>query len=264
MEVKSEVTAVGALDYSPDGKYLVSGGLRPSLRVWDVANAKGARIIPFSVEYGVSDVAYSPDGKMIAASGRNNMLSGDITKLWNAGTGQEIRTIGGDFGLQLSFSPDGKLLSGTAQSGNIFNIIYTTKLADTQTGKVLRVFDGYDLGAISPDGRYIALVPSMFSSDNEGLRLLDIKTGREIWHKTDLRADAVVFPPNSKFILASRSEFKGILGNEAVISIVSLDIATGNQTKEIVRFTVPGTFLAHKKAYQKSTTLQSLLMAHSY
>ena len=134
MEVKSEVTAVGALDYSPDGKYLVSGGLRPSLRVWDVANAKGARIIPFSVEYGVSDVAYSPDGKMIAASGRNNMLSGDITKLWDAGTGQEIRTIGGDFGLQLSFSPDGKLLSGTAQSGNIFNIIYTTKLADTQTG----------------------------------------------------------------------------------------------------------------------------------
>jgi len=183
------------------------------------------------------------------------MLSGDITKLWNAGTGQEIRTIGGDFGLQLSFSPDGKLLSGTAQSGNIFNIIYTTKLADTQTGKVLRVFDGYDLGAISPDGRYIALVPSMFSSDNEGLRLLDIKTGREIWHKTDLRADAVVFPPNSKFILASRSEFKGILGNEAVISIVSLDIATGNQTKEIVRFTVPGTFLAHKKAYQKINNL---------
>jgi len=255
MEVKSEVSAVGVLDYSPDGKYLVSGGLRPSLRVWDVANAKGARIIPFPVEYGVSDVAYSPDGKVLAASGRNNMLSGDITKLWNAGTGQEIRTIGGDFGLQLSFSPDGKLLSGTAQSGNIFNIIYTTKLADTQTGKVLRVFDGYDLGAISPDGRYIALVPSMFSSDNEGLRLLDIKTGREIWHKTDLRADAVVFPPNSKFILASRSEFKGILGNEAVISIVSLDIATGNQTKEIVRFTVPGTFLSHKKEYQKINNL---------
>jgi len=237
------------------GNIWCRGGLRPSLRVWDVANAKGARIIPFPVEYGVSDVAYSPDGKVLAASGRNNMLSGDITKLWNAGTGQEIRTIGGDFGLQLSFSPDGKLLSGTAQSGNIFNIIYTTKLADTQTGKVLRVFDGYDLGAISPDGRYIALVPSMFSSDNEGLRLLDIKTGREIWHKTDLRADAVVFPPNSKFILASRSEFKGILGNEAVISIVSLDIATGNQTKEIVRFTVPGTFLSHKKEYQKINNL---------
>jgi len=126
MEVKSEVSAVGVLDYSPDGKYLVSGGLRPSLRVWDVANAKGARIIPFPVEYGVSDVAYSPDGKVIAASGRNNMLSGDITKLWNAGTGQEIRTIGGDFGLQLSFSPDGKLLSGTAQSGNIFQYYFTT------------------------------------------------------------------------------------------------------------------------------------------
>jgi len=255
MEVKSKVSAVGTLDYSPDGKNLVSGGLRPSLRVWDVANAKGTQIIPFPVEYGVIDVAYSPDGKMIAASGRNNLLSGDITKLWDAGTGREIRTIGSDFGLQLSFSPDGKLLSGTAQSGNLFNIIQTTKLANTQTGEVLRVFEGYGLGAISPDGKHIALVRSIFSSDNKGLRLLDIKTGVELWHKTDLRADAVVFPPNSKFILASRSEFKGILGNEAVISIVSLDIATGNQTKEIVRFTVPVTFLGHNKEYQKIANL---------
>ncbi len=255
MEVKSKVSAVDALDYSPDGKNLVSGGLRPSLRVWDVVNAKGARIITFPVEYGVFDVAYSPDGKMIAASGRNNLLSGDITKLWDAGTGQEIRTIGSDFGQQLSFSPDGKLLSGTAQSGNLFNIIQTTKLANTQTGEVLRVFDGYNLGAISPDGKHIALVNSFFSSDNKGFRLLDIKTGMELWHKTDLRADAVVFSPDRIHILASLSEFKGVLGTEAVISIVLLDIATGNQTKEIVRFAVHGTFLAHEKDYQRITSL---------
>src|SRR5450759_1651125 len=50
MEVKSKVSLVSVLDYSPDGKILVSNGGGASLKLWDLQNAKAARQIPFSAE----------------------------------------------------------------------------------------------------------------------------------------------------------------------------------------------------------------------
>lgn len=255
MEVKSKVSGVGTLDYSPDGINLVSGGLLPSLRIWDVANAKGVRIIPFPVEYGVLDTAYSPDGKLLAGSGRKGLISGDVTKLWDAASGQEVRTIAGDFGGFLSFSPDGKFLLGTALKGGLFDLSHVTKLADTQTGQVLKEFEGYRHGAISLDGRYIILAGSAGRSKEQHIRLLDIKTGLEIWRNSFGRTDSIIFSPDSKHILASHSEFKGALGSQANISVVLLDIATGKQVKEIIRFSVDGTLLAHEKEYQKIKNL---------
>lgn len=256
VEVKSKVLAVGMLDYSPDGKSLVSGGASSSLRLWDVENAKAIRSIPLAAQYGTVDMVYSLDGKLLAASGRTGIFSGDVARLYDAVTGTELKTISDNFGGQLSFSPDGKYLLGSTFSASLAKIEFTTKLADVQTGKVIRTFDGFKFGAISPDGIHAVL------ASETGLALFELKTGREVWRRSVDAGNfvgggvaAVAFTPDHRYILASRAEFHGTFGTQATISIEQMDAATGNQVRELARFNVEKTFFAHEKGNQELKTL---------
>lgn len=253
MAVKSKVSTVYVLDYAPDGKNLVAAGVLPSLRVWDLANAKGGRTIPFPVEYGVLDAAYSRDGKFVAASGRTGIFGGDLTSVWEADSGRLLRTIGEDFGgWQLSFSQDGQYLFGSMfRHSMVASTKYASKLADLRSGAVLKTFEGYPLGAISPDGTRVALA----GANDNSLHLLDLKTGQELWRQKLGWVDALIFSPDGRHILASRSEYKGTLGTQAFISILMLDAATGRTLKEIARYEVQGTFFAHEKDFQKIKSL---------
>src|SRR5262249_24217150 len=57
---------------------------------------------------GGSNLAFSPDGHLLAASG-----AGQVT-VWDAATGREIRTLKGG-GSNLAFSPDGHLLAASSR-----------------------------------------------------------------------------------------------------------------------------------------------------
>jgi eukaryotic-like serine/threonine-protein kinase len=102
-------------------------------------------------------VAFSPNGKLLATSGA------DI-KLWDADTGQEVRTlvsgtIGSSFGGSLSFSTDGARLAATlpikmgADRGVRIWEVATGKELLTIPAAQVRTFVGV---AFSPDGKRIA------------------------------------------------------------------------------------------------------------
>lgn len=255
MEVKSKVMAVGSLDYSPDGRQLVSAGATPVIRVWDIANAKGVRKLEIPAEYGVLDVAYSPDGKLIAASGRTGIFCCDLTHLWDAETGKEVRAIPGKFGNKLAFSADGQYLLGSEfDVGNLFeNPAHHTKQFALRGGEVVRTFPGSTVGAVSPDGRHVLLVGERRKG---GLVLVELQSGREVWRNSDRRVDAVAFLPDRRHILASRAEFHGALGTSATISVALLDATTGNQVRELVRYDLQSTFLAHEKDFARLAVLE--------
>lgn len=234
MEVKSKVSPVGAVDFSPDGNSVASGGYDGTVRLWDLPGAREIRKI--KAPPNIHSVTYSPDGKSIAVGGFNT------STLWDITTGAQIRAFPGNFGGKLSFSPDGKFLSGTDL--NRFNNSSILKYLDVQSGTVVREFKNGSEVTFSPNGKYLAtwgltsdggILLTKFSSN---VNLIDVATGREMWSSQG-RASAAVFSPDSRHLLAALRDQKN-LGADLKISFRLFDTATGAQIKEFGHATIPG------------------------
>src|SRR5437868_4703297 len=99
--------AVGAVAWSPDGRYIVSGGNDFTVQVWDAATGK--RLMKYSrYSDSVNTVAWSPDGKRIASA------STDTTaQVWDASNGGHSYTYRGHLKPvnAVAWSPDGKRIA---------------------------------------------------------------------------------------------------------------------------------------------------------
>ncbi|MGV9770452.1 protein kinase domain-containing protein [Streptosporangium sp. NPDC003464] len=147
---------------------------------------------------GVSAVAFSPDGKILAAG------SGDDTvRLWDVATNTSIgRPLTGhtDSVYSVAFSPDGKILA--AGSGDktvrLWDVATRTPIGRPLTGHT----GGVSAVAFSPDGKILAA-----GSSDDTVRLWDVATrtpiGRPLTGHTG-GVSAVAFSPDGK-ILATGS-----------------------------------------------------------
>jgi hypothetical protein len=99
-------------------------------------------------------LAFSPDGKMLASSW---WAGGGATQLWDATTGQKLRTLTGAPPLYaLTFSPDGKWLAGAGADKD-----QKVHVWEVNSGLEVRCFAGHNGGgvlsvAFAPDGRTLA------------------------------------------------------------------------------------------------------------
>jgi WD40 repeat protein len=77
--------SVVAAAFSPDGRYVLSGGDDRTLRLWERATGKPVRAFAGHESY-VKSVAFAPDGRS-ALSGSSD----GTVRLWDAATGKELR-----------------------------------------------------------------------------------------------------------------------------------------------------------------------------
>jgi WD40 repeat protein len=116
--------SVTSMVFDPRGNRLAVATLQGGVEIWDVD--AGKRVVEFQAHYGyVNDLAYSPDGKMLATAAsvandgpdsEKNKLhhSGDseLIRVWNADSRVLIRSYVGPFATvqDVSFSHDGRYL----------------------------------------------------------------------------------------------------------------------------------------------------------
>jgi WD40 repeat protein len=203
-----------------------------------------ARLGTVRFRYAATSVAYSPDGKILAAGGADNRI-----RLLDAATGKEIRRLAGH--QARTFSPPRNpkspldLLVGSVGKGNVTSLAFSpdgktlasggwddmVRLWEVATGKQLRKLDAHQAMvarvAFSPDGKVLA---SRGGLDGV-LRLWDPATGAEL-HKVEglsrvnpwrfYREAALAFSGDSKTVAASSRK-----------AIVLYDTATGKETRRL-------------------------------
>jgi WD40 repeat protein len=141
---------VHSLVFSPDGKFLASGGWDAAVRLWD--KHTGRQIACFrNLGDSVESVAFSADGTTLAAAGTAEGRG--FVSIWDLSSRKQVNRFVHEHGLSVALSPDGTLVtSGGLDSLRVWNV---------KTGsEVLRV-DGMDLATgsatITPDGKTLVV-----------------------------------------------------------------------------------------------------------
>lgn len=199
--------SVLSVAFSPDGKMLATVG-NTQIYLWEClsdgaeykAKINSVRVdriwcqkaILMGHKQDVANIAFSPDGSLIASGSWDNTI-----KLFNAESGQYKTTfIGHTQSVKsVAFSPDGQTLASGSNDG-------TARLWDTATGTEKTTLIGHNPWvtgvAFSPDGRTLA---SSGGWRDKSIRLWDAHSGkhkRTFIHTDEIRS--VAFSPDGRIL----------------------------------------------------------------
>lgn len=229
---------VRTVAFSPDGRFIASGGEDMKVILWDVKSGKKLSVTKAHKDEVVS-IAFSPDGKRLVTGGWDNVVNvidvptgrilmrlkahqdrvdgvaispqGDLgascgqdkaVNLWSMRTGAvqaRFRKFKGDV-QSVTFSPDGRNIAAGSERGVI-------RLFDTQTlgevGQIITKSNDVRGLAFSPDGKFIAS-----SGDKDQVTVWNVSTTKRILSMKGHTSKiwAIVYDPTGKTIASGSSD----------------------------------------------------------
>lgn len=211
--------AISALAFQNDGMAIALG----RYQTVELINAQtGAPLVKLSGHANqVRAVAFSPDGKLLAAAGGNPGQFGEI-KIWDVAARKELRAWRGhrDNIFALAFSPDGTKLATCSYDRMI-------KLWDVATGAEIKNLkdhtDAVFSVAFSPDGKRLAS-----ASADRTVKIWDAMSGQRIYTLSDAldAVNSIAFHPSGKLLAGA--------GADRIIRLWELGESEGRQVKSLI------------------------------
>jgi WD40 repeat protein len=213
--------AVYSVAFSPDGRYVVSGGcdqtdssdacLQGSARVWEAATGK--EITRVTYEGPVDSVAFSPDGKTVVSAGCDQKgtfyeCSQASVRIWEAGTGKEMARMKHDSAVQsVLFSPE-CLRPPEASAERCGRYVLAREEVTARLWEVGRSSPEYEASfiAFSPDGKYLLSV----ERQNDLAKVSEMPTGKIIAQMTlSDYVHSAAFSPDDAYLVVGGCETPG-------------------------------------------------------
>jgi WD40 repeat protein len=253
----SAYPGVNSVAISSDGTLVAAATQDGMVKLWDVSlgtvrftmkDPRMSSIDSNKFQSPASSVAYSPDGRTVASGSRAG------TVLFNAQSGQMIRTYNNTMTSALAFSPNGQVIAAVSAGIQMDpNHTGEVNFLDANSGAILLTIPGVKGGvtsiAFSPDGKTLAS-----AGVNGEVILWEVSSGQKLGNfdshaqaGNQHYARALAFSPNGQMLATAggtNTPWQGVLKLWNVQNGALIKTITDGQPMQSIAFSHDGSKIA--------------------